>query len=228
MSKKSIPRGIRNNNPGNIDYNVANKWQGLDVPPVEPTPADGSRARFARFVSPAFGIRAIARTLITYQDKHKIRTVHGMISRWAPGVENPTESYAKIVAKEMGVIRDARIDVHDYDTMRALVIAIIRHENGQQPYPPEVINEGLKLAGITPKPKPVIKDLDIVTGAGGTASGAASGVVEAVQDTMTGVSEMTPYLDTAKWLFLGLSVAMLSFTLWRLYRKFKAAQGASA
>ncbi|YAP80463.1 hypothetical protein AB0856_001676 [Xenorhabdus stockiae] len=24
-----MTRGIRNNNPGNIDYNKANKWQGL-------------------------------------------------------------------------------------------------------------------------------------------------------------------------------------------------------
>jgi hypothetical protein len=27
-----IPRGIRNNNPGNIEYNPNTKWQGLASP----------------------------------------------------------------------------------------------------------------------------------------------------------------------------------------------------
>ena len=39
-------RGFRNRNPGNIDHQPANRWQGLDDPPIESAPP-GGRARFA-------------------------------------------------------------------------------------------------------------------------------------------------------------------------------------
>lgn len=57
-----LPRGIRNNNPGNLEW--GDPWQGLDP--------DGQAQdkRFVVFKDPAMGIRAIARTLITYQDKY--------------------------------------------------------------------------------------------------------------------------------------------------------------
>jgi hypothetical protein len=71
-------RGIRNNNPGNIRY-TGTPWQGLDEPK-----SDG---QFCRFANPCWGIRAIARTLITYQDKHGLNSVYQMIARWAPPVE---------------------------------------------------------------------------------------------------------------------------------------------
>ncbi|GEM_PF-3663667 len=38
-----ITRGVRNNNPGNIDYNPRNQWQGQ----LRPDPA--IEKRFARF-----------------------------------------------------------------------------------------------------------------------------------------------------------------------------------
>ena len=52
----SQPRGIRNNNPGNIEHNGTN-WQGMDNPPHD--------GRFIRFVTPQYGIRAMARVLTT-------------------------------------------------------------------------------------------------------------------------------------------------------------------
>lgn len=125
------------------------------------------------------------------------------------------------VAAKIGVGPKDPVNVHDYAVMRPLVEAIIKHENGVQPYSGMVIDEGLRLAGVVEK-KPATKDLDIITGAGGTASGGAAGAVEAVQETMDGVSQLTPYLDTAKWLFLALSLALFGFTLYRIYRKLKA------
>ncbi|MEQ0902858.1 structural protein, partial [Pseudomonas aeruginosa] len=109
---------------------------------------------FVQFTGPQWGIRAIARTLITYQDKHTLRTIRQIISRWAPPSENNTESYIRQVAARVGVAPDARIDVYDYRTMRTLVEAIVRHENGPGPLPEGswygegLINEGLHLAGI--------------------------------------------------------------------------------
>jgi hypothetical protein len=97
-------RGYRNRNPGNIEHSPANKWLGLADPP-----SDG---RFCRFVSHEHGIRALAVLLQAYQDRHGLRTVRAIISRFAPGHENPTEAYVTAVARRMGVGREAAIDVH--------------------------------------------------------------------------------------------------------------------
>ncbi|MBH3494368.1 structural protein [Pseudomonas aeruginosa] len=144
--RSNPPRGIRNFNPGNIRHAKGTRWQGMS--------ANQSDSAFVQFTGPQWGIRAIARTLITYQDKHALRTIRQIISRWAPPSENNTESYIRQVAARVGVAPDARIDVYDYRTMRTLVEAIVRHENGPGPLPEGswygegLINEGLHLAGI--------------------------------------------------------------------------------
>jgi len=149
------PRGIRNHNPGNIERD-GTRWQGMA--PVQ------SDARFIVFSDPVWGIRAIARILITYQDKRRaadgsrINTVRKFITRWAPPTENHTDAYARAVAAALGVgTDDPDIDVYDFDTMFALVRAIIRFENGAPPtrfndcwYEEAVIKHGLMLAGIAP------------------------------------------------------------------------------
>ncbi|WP_296276551.1 structural protein P5 [Pseudomonas sp. UBA7530] len=145
----STPRGVRNNNPGNIDFNPRNNWQGqlgleLGVP----------RPRFARFDSPENGIRALAKLLLNYRGKdgmpgvggHGIDTVRETISRWAPGNENDTAAYIAAVAKALGVKSDAVIDVRQRPVLRALLVEIITHENGRQPYADAVIDEGVQRA----------------------------------------------------------------------------------
>lgn len=69
------PRGIRNNNPGNLRW--GDPWQGL-VPEAQRTDKD-----FCQFVAPAWGIRALAITLISYQDKHDLHTVPTGSMGWA-------------------------------------------------------------------------------------------------------------------------------------------------
>ncbi|WP_110970232.1 structural protein [Pseudomonas huaxiensis] len=146
--RPNSPRGIRNSNPGNIRHVKGTRWQGMS--------ANQSDADFVQFTDPRWGIRAIARTLITYQDKHGLRTIRKIIGRWAPPNENNTESYIRQVAARVGVSPDGRIDVYDFPTMRVLTEAIIRHENGAGPLPEgnwygeALINEGLQLAGIIP------------------------------------------------------------------------------
>lgn len=149
MSVKPLPRGIRNHNPGNIRRLPGVRWQGQAAD-------QSSDKEFVVFTDPRWGIRAIARTLITYQDKRRARdgsridSVQEIIDRWAPPHENDTTSYARQVAKQLGLAVDAEtVDVYDFHTMRALVVAIIRHENGYQPYSNEQIDAGLQLAGIT-------------------------------------------------------------------------------
>lgn len=135
------PRGIRNNNPGNIRKS-SEPWRGL-------APMDEQTDKaFFRFQSPEFGIRALAVILRTYQTQHGLKTIKGIINRWAPPVENDTGAYAAAVAKAVGVTVDEPIRLADTDNMRGVVLAIIRHENGEQPYSMDVINHGLLLAGI--------------------------------------------------------------------------------
>lgn len=142
------PRGIRNFNPGNIRHVKGTRWQGMSANQNDPA--------FVQFTGAQWGIRALARTLITYQDKHQLRTIRQIIGRWAPPNENNTESYIRQVATRVGVSPDTRIDVYDYRTMRVLVEAIVRHENGSGPLPEgnwygeSLVNDGLHLAGIVP------------------------------------------------------------------------------
>ncbi len=57
----NIPRGIRNNNPLNIERSKS-KWQGLAEHQRDP--------RFAQFKSMTWGIRAAFKTLQSYRTKH--------------------------------------------------------------------------------------------------------------------------------------------------------------
>src|SRR5690606_14679818 len=119
-----MTRGIRNNNPGNIRH--GDKWQGLAEKQTDP--------EFCTFAEPRWGIRAIARLLITYQDKYGLNTVRGVISRWAPASENDTASYIRHACQLTGFDQDEALDLQSYEDAEPLVKAIIHHENGQQPY----------------------------------------------------------------------------------------------
>lgn len=136
-------RGVRNNNPGNIDYNPRNDWQGqlgLELKVGASTP------RFARFDTPENGIRALGKLIRTYQNKHGLKTIEQIIARWAPSTENNTKSYADAVAKAVGVTTHANINVNTVAMLRPLVEAIIRHENGYNPYVRGEIDEGVRRA----------------------------------------------------------------------------------
>jgi hypothetical protein len=140
-------RGIRANNPGNI--RKGENWRGL-AKWVDMSMCQRTEKDFCVFIAPIYGIRALARLMLTYQNKYKLNTVHKIISRYAPSSENNTKSYSEHVAHSMG-LQDAGtvIDVTDFDTMHDLIVAIIRHENGSQPYTHE-IDDGILLAGVIP------------------------------------------------------------------------------
>src|SRR3546814_2962731 len=61
-------------------------WIGEDRSPE----AREREHRFCVFKTPEHGFRALVRVLLTYQRKYRLRTVAGMIDRWAPPVENNT------------------------------------------------------------------------------------------------------------------------------------------
>lgn len=145
------PRGIRNNNPGNIRW--GDNWQGLIPNQQRTDPA------FCQFSEPRFGIRAMAVVLLNYRSKTGmpgigapgIDTVREVISRWAPPKENDTEAYIASVAQALAVHPDNHIDLTDGGTLRCIVSGIIRHENGMQPYSAALIEEGVQMALATLK-----------------------------------------------------------------------------
>ncbi|KAA1194918.1 MULTISPECIES: structural protein [Photorhabdus] len=132
-----MSRGIRNNNPGNIRW--GDDWQGL-VPESQRT--DKS---FCQFISPEYGIRAMIKILHNYNRKYNLKTVGGIISRWAPPNENNTDGYVNRVCKDTGVSCDQVIDVFNKIFMIKIIKAIITVENGSQPYSNEVIDKAFSL-----------------------------------------------------------------------------------
>ena len=140
----SQTRGERNRNPGNIDRNTI-KWKGM-------SPDQSGDERFVVFTDSVWGIRALAKVLLTYsrvypQDTPQdIDTVREIINRWAPPVENDTGAYVGTVAKALGVTPDEPIDVTDEGLMKRLVTAIIKHENGRVIYDEDVLTDGVQRA----------------------------------------------------------------------------------
>lgn len=131
-----VARGIRNNNPGNLEASDSNPWQGQT----------GSDGRFAKFETPEHGIRALGRNLISYQ-KQGIDTVNDIINRWAPPEDNnDTASYIQAVCAQLGVEPNQPVNASDPDTLKALCAAIIHHENGEQPYNAQQLSTGVNAA----------------------------------------------------------------------------------
>lgn len=135
----NTPRGIRNNNPGNIRW--GDDWKGL-APKSQRTDKD-----FCQFITPEYGIRAMIVILRNYQRKHGLNTISGIINRWAPTNENNTRAYIDSVAKSTGVTPDQFVHTDDSRFMMKLLQAIIRHENGVQPYGFDVFVRAVELAG---------------------------------------------------------------------------------
>ncbi|EKH4437863.1 hypothetical protein O7X60_000264 [Escherichia coli] len=133
---KGGARGIRNNNPGNLEYSKTNPWVGQT----------GDDGRFAKFETPEHGIRALGRNLMSYQ-RQGIDTVSEIINRWAPPTDkNDTMSYIKAVCEQLGVSADEPLDASNPDTLKALCAAIIHHENGSQPYSDQQLTDGVSAA----------------------------------------------------------------------------------
>lgn len=129
-------RGIRNNNPGNLEYSKTNPWVGQT----------GDDGRFAKFETPEHGIRALGRNLLSYQ-RQGIDTVSDIINRWAPPSDNNnTDAYIQAVCAQLGVTADQQLDASNPDTLKALCAAIIQHENGSQPYSDQQLATGVSAA----------------------------------------------------------------------------------
>jgi hypothetical protein len=192
-----ITRGVRNNNPGNIDRNPANKWQGRAERSAM-TQAQHEESRFEVFASPAWGIRAMAVLLIHYFDgTPSCDTVRAIINRWAPSAENNTTAYVGAVANAMSVAPDDRLYLHQFSHLQPLVQAIIAHENAGYRYPPEIVEEGLRLAGVVKPASALIAPAPTVHPAAAlaAAAGGTAAIGEVAQQVQAAISPMLPAIS---------------------------------
>lgn len=130
-------RGIRNNNPGNIRESELDKtlWQGER--------ATDDDAAFEEFDTPEAGIRAMVVILKNYR-RRGIVTVEQIIPTWAPAADhNDVAAYIQSVSNFMSFPINQVILDSDFP---ALVAAIIKHENGIQPYDMATIERGVNAA----------------------------------------------------------------------------------
>lgn len=120
------PRGIRNNNPGNLNY----------AGQTGATREAGPNGRFAVFQSAEAGLQALAHQLRLYAQRG-INSVRTIISKFAPPSENNTQAYINSVSRGLGVDANATLNVNDPRVMQGLMDAIIKVENGRNPYSTE-------------------------------------------------------------------------------------------
>ncbi|EPO8223890.1 hypothetical protein ACUII0_000813 [Providencia rettgeri] len=133
-------RGLRNNNPGNIEFSKENNWVGQL----------GSDGRFVKFATPEHGIRALGKNLLSYARQGYV-TPEQIITRWAPPGKidkNDTEAYIKFVSEYIGVDRDVPLDLTDLNTLTKMTMAIITQENKGHKidYTSEQISNGINSA----------------------------------------------------------------------------------
>lgn len=136
----TAPLGLRNNNPGNIEWGAYAHSQGA--------PGPGEGGRFAKFNTMREGVSALARLLILYHENHGISTIRGAINRWAPNGENDSSAYIEHVCRVTECKADDELDFLDDNTLWWLTLAIMQHENGEAPVTASVSDEDID-AGVS-------------------------------------------------------------------------------
>ena len=118
---KSAPRGIRNNNPGNLNY--ANQSGA--------TMEGGEGGRFAVFESMQHGIAALYKQLQLYF-KRGINTLSSIVKTYAPASDNNNvDAYISALTKATGKGANEVLDSGDTATIARLMKGIVDHENGK-------------------------------------------------------------------------------------------------
>lgn len=129
-----MSRGLYNCNPGNIRISKT-KYLG------EITPSQDKA--FKQFESMAWGYRAMFVLLDSYR-RNGYCTLRQMINRYAPPVENRTDTYIRFVVEKARVFADVEIDTQDPAEMIPIVSAMSQMENGV-PADHQEVREGWEL-----------------------------------------------------------------------------------
>lgn len=135
------PRGLRNNNPGNLrDFHLG--WQGEAGHDEAGYLIFNEHPNYGRAY---WGVRAMVKDLLDDHVHDGLRTVRAIITEYAPAADNnPTEAYIANVCRALQVQPDTSLDLlHDRAQLGAMVRAMIRVENGAQPYSDAELDPGI-------------------------------------------------------------------------------------
>lgn len=117
----ALPRGIRNNNPGNLILTNI-QWRGK-VPNNQNT--DG---HFEQFIHLPYGLRAMIKDIFNDINKGK-DTLLTLIPDYAPEYENDTTNYINTISIWTGITPTTLLTKQKEQT-RSLIKAMARLENG--------------------------------------------------------------------------------------------------
>ena len=118
---KSAPRGIRNNNPGNLNY----------AGQAGATLEGGEGGRFAVFESMQHGVAALYKQLQLYF-KRGINTLSSIVKTYAPASDNNNvDAYISALTKATGKGANEVLNSGDTATIARLMKGIVDHENGK-------------------------------------------------------------------------------------------------
>ena len=132
LNNTSLPRGLRNNNPGNIRLVQSNNWNGK-ISFAQNRDYSGSPTNivkeFEQFSSLKYGIRAKLVLIYNHITKGK-NTIEKLIHVYAPPFENDTIMYINSVAKALKINKNSNIELTG-ENLIALAKAISTVENGK-------------------------------------------------------------------------------------------------
>ncbi|HED4077691.1 hypothetical protein [Klebsiella grimontii] len=121
---------FRNHNPGNLR---------------DASNTTGKNGGFSTFASDHDGLAAMARQLMLYGDRGN-NTPRGFLHTYAPSSENNTRAYIDDVTSRTGFGAGQRLDLHNPEVLKTLMAAMIRHEQGSQPYTEEQLKNAIRTA----------------------------------------------------------------------------------
>lgn len=117
----SSPRGIRNNNPGNLNF----------AGQAGATKEGGENGRFAVFESMRDGISALYKQIQLYFSRG-VNTIESVVNKYAPADDNNNvQAYIKQLVGATGKQADEKLSGEDTETVFKLIRGIINHENGK-------------------------------------------------------------------------------------------------
>lgn len=144
LDKWSKIRGVRNNNPLNINY------IGQENASLEDTPLNGGKRRFAKFDTPDDGIRAASKQLMLYysgKSAHAkgvpMKTLEDIMPIFAPNNENDTAAYIRTMSSKLQVSKKDDLELNNPKKMAALIKALSEVENNGFSYTPTQIQNAI-------------------------------------------------------------------------------------
>ena len=130
---RTLTRGERNNNCGNLKFSKNRKWQGRVNTRTDET--------FEQFVQFRYG--TLAMILLLTENINNGLTLRKIIYRYAPPIENDSSRYLTTVQTRSGLALDSVLKP-DKQTLKGLVLAMTFVENGRS-ITDQDFNEGYAL-----------------------------------------------------------------------------------